>query len=123
MSTIVLWSVIGTFLLALTLAIALRPVHGMHERERGNELSWLPATLAPLPAPEAPWRPRPIPDVPQPTQALTEALRAAQHPCYQWAARLAAMSWQSHKTLQRSYDMLAFATVINALERHEVRYA
>lgn len=99
------------------------PAHGMHELMRGEEPPVYSATLAPLPAPVEPWEPRSVPDVQPQVRELTAALSAVRHPSYQYAARLAAMSWQSHRTLQRTYDMLAFATVVTALQRHEVSYA
>jgi hypothetical protein len=116
-------SYLSVFVLAIVVAITFRPVRGQHELERSNRLDFYPATLAPLPAPEQSWEPRAIEDVPWPVLAVPDALRAVRHPCYQYAARLAAMSWQDHKTLQRIYDMATFTIVINALERHEVRYA
>lgn len=99
------------------------PSHPEHARPRGMELDVLPPTLAPLPVAEPSWQPRACPDVPAPDQALTGALSAIRHPCYQYAARLAQMSWQSHVTLQRNYDMLAFATVAQAHYRMKARYA
>lgn len=81
------------------------------------------ATLAPLPDAGELWEPRAAPDVPMPVERLGVALSAVRHPCYQYAARLAAMSWLSHKTLQRNYDMLAFATVAQSYYRMGASYA
>jgi hypothetical protein len=112
-----LYSYIGMLCAALSVAIACRPMPGRHALPRALPVVVLPATLAPLPVAAELWEPRACPDVDPEGQALTEALRLTGHPCYQWTARLAAMSWQSHHTLQRTYDMLAFATVATAAQR------
>lgn len=120
---VTLFTLIGLVCLAVPVAIVLRPAHGMHERPRGVELDWYPATLEPLPAPELLSRPRACPDTPAADDLVSVAIRVVQHPCYQYAARLAAMSWQSHRTLQRNYDVMAFATVAQSYYKMGCSYA
>lgn len=123
MGYIIIGIVIVLVCASIALAWRMRPRHGDHEAPRGYDLDFYPATLAPLPAAEAPWRPRAVPDVDPPNDHVSVALSAVRHPCYQYAARLAAMSWQSHRTLQRNYDVLAFATVARSYYRMGASYA
>lgn len=120
---VTLFSVIGALCLAIGVVIACRPVHGMHERQRGDDMEWLPATLAPLPAPARLSAPRACPDVPRPAAQLSVAPSAAQVKYRRMTDSLIAMSWQSHLTLQRTYDMMAFATVVVAIQHIEAIHA
>lgn len=112
-----------TLCVAVFLAYAAWPDRGLDGPDVDEQTAaWLAAlsseaALEPLPALALRERPADA------DRLLTVALSAARHPCYQYAARLAAMSWQSHKTLQRNYDVLAFATVFNALQRSGYSYA
>lgn len=118
-----LYVLAGMVCLGIAVSIACRPARGAHAAPRSVVVDTYPATLAPLPAPQTLSRPRACPDVPGQGQALSVALSAIRHPCYQYAARLTAMSWQSHKTLQRNYDVLAFATVARSYYRMGATYA
>lgn len=112
-----LFTAIGLLCVAIAIAIAFVP-RGRHDAASfTRELETYGPTLAPLPAADEPWQPRACGDIPPATPAVSVALSATRHHCYQYAARLAAMSWQSHHTLQRSYDMLAFATVASSYYR------
>lgn len=123
MIQVTLFTLIGIACLVIAVILAYWPSRGRHERTPDDWDDWLPTTLAPLPAPELLSAPRACPDTPHADDLVSAALRAAQHPCYQYAARLAAMSWQSHKTLQRNYDVMAFATVASSYYRMGSCYA
>lgn len=112
-----------TLCLAVFLAYLAWPDYGPTDAaEDERTLTWLLA-LSSQDAPEPLPPLRPALRSADADRLLTVALSAARHPCYQYAARLAAMSWQSHRTLQRNYDILAFATVFNAIQRSGYSYA
>lgn len=120
------FATLGSFIgLCTTIALVyvFWPARGQHERPRAYEADvWQPRDaprrpLTALPAPRLAVDDWPI------VPAHSVALSAVRHPCYKYAANLAAMSWQSHKTLQRNYDVLAFATVARAYYKTGATYA
>lgn len=122
MSAIIPIGVVVALMLTAITAVIFLPPPGQHARPRGDTIDVYERTLPALPAPQGPWQPRACPDVPRAAIEPLRLLQAQRHPCYQYASRLAAMSWQSHRTLQRSYDMLAFATVASSYYRMGASY-
>lgn len=118
-------SVVCGVLVALALLV-LRlywPARGQHEAHYATDLDVLPPTPAPEPVAAALVPPRAIGDVAPVVTLVRAPLSAAQERCNRMVDHAVMLSWNSHDTLQRNYDIMAFSAVACAFYRHGVTYA